>query len=116
MRSSLPGTTVSRLSAAVLVLATLAPAAARAQRAVTLDVLVQNAFVWRGVTATNRPVLQPDAYLTTAAARGEVTLGAWASFEPARYDGADEMMSHASAACTWRPGWAMTYMPAARRS
>ena len=49
------------------------------------------AYVWRGVTATNRPVIQPDLSLSVPVRAGTLTLGAWASIEPARYDGASDI-------------------------
>jgi hypothetical protein len=62
------------------------PSAAQGQATATVDAGVFNAYVWRGVTLTNRPVVQPDAYLTLPAGGGSFVLGGWASVEAGRYD------------------------------
>ena len=75
-----------RAAAAALVLAAVVrPAAARAQLVVTADATVATGFVWRGLTFTNRPVVQPDLVLTAPVAGTTFTVGAWANAEPARY-------------------------------
>jgi hypothetical protein len=50
--------------------------------------------VWRGVTSTNRFVLEPDVTVALPldrARRTAVTLGAWTNIEPTRYDGAQDI-------------------------
>jgi hypothetical protein len=53
---------------------------------VTSDAGAFNAYVWRGVTLTNRFVLQPDLYVTFPAGGGSVVLGGWGSIEAGQYD------------------------------
>ena len=57
-----------------------------AQVVLTGDLGGFNAYVWRGVTLTNQPVLQPDAYLTVPAGGGSLVVGAWGNIEAGRYD------------------------------
>ena len=58
-----------------------------------MDVAFNSQYVWRGVTSTNRLVIQPD--LSIAAPLGGLTLsaGAWGNIEPVRYDGAGDLSS-----------------------
>lgn len=72
-------------------LCTALPIAAHAQVALNTDLVVASAFLFRGVTFTNRPVLQPDAYLTLPAGRGVVVTGAALNVEPLAYDGARDI-------------------------
>jgi hypothetical protein len=58
-----------------------------AQATLSGNVTLSSAYVWRGVTNTNRPVIQPDVTLDVPLRSATLTLGAWASIEPARYDG-----------------------------
>ena len=59
-----------------LALPAVRPAAACAQASVNADVTTANAYVWRGLTFTNRPVVQPHAHVTLPAGRGSVVAGA----------------------------------------
>ncbi|MGZ8491373.1 MAG: hypothetical protein ACXWZS_04105, partial [Gemmatirosa sp.] len=65
--------------------------AAHAQVTLNADLVLANAFVWRGLTFTNRPVLQPDAYLTVAAGAGTFVTGAALNVEPVAYRGAHDL-------------------------
>ena len=76
-----------------LLFAALLPAAepVAAQVSVTADAGLLSAYVWRGVSLTNQAVAQPDLYLTIPAGGGAATVGAWASVDLGRYDGASEL-------------------------
>lgn len=75
------------LGTGVLVSAALSfPAAAGGQVVLTSDAGAFNAYVWRGVTMTNKLVLQPDAYLTIPAGSGSLVLGAWGNIDAGQYD------------------------------
>ncbi len=50
-----------------------------------------SSYVGRGVTLTNRPVLQPDASLRIGNDRFAGVFTAWANVEPARYRGTNEL-------------------------
>lgn len=68
----------------------VAPAPARAQATVGADLGIFSSYVWRGVSLTNRPVAQPDLYLTIPVGGAAVTLGGWANVDLGRYDGTDD--------------------------
>jgi uncharacterized protein (TIGR02001 family) len=77
------------LSGATLVaLATTAPA----QVTVGADLGVYSAYVWRGLTLTSKPVIQPDLWLSLpVGSNGAITVGGWANIELGKYDGSDEI-------------------------
>jgi hypothetical protein len=81
----------SHLIAAAGLVAGLLPVVSHAQAVLSADVGVASAYVWRGVTFTNRPVIQPDAYLTVAAGRGTLVAGAALNMEPKAYEGARDI-------------------------
>ncbi len=55
-----------------------------AQLVIGTDAAYSTRYVWRGVTRTSDPVLQPDVYLAFAHDDAFLTAGVWASFEPFR--------------------------------
>jgi hypothetical protein len=67
-----------------------APGTARAQATVGADLGLFSAYVWRGVSLTNRPVGQPNVYLGFPAGNASVTVGGWANVDLGRYDDADD--------------------------
>jgi len=76
------------LRALAMAAATLLPAStASAQLSATTDLGAFSRYEWRGLSFTNRPVAQPDLYLTLARGATAYTLGAWANVELAGYDG-----------------------------
>ena len=60
---------------AALVLVGLAAGAmpASAQVTVGADASLYSSYVWRGLSLTNKPVLQPDVYVTFPAGKASVT-------------------------------------------
>ena len=64
-----------------------------AQPTLSADVGLNSQFVWRGVTSTNRFVIQPEMMLDVPVRGSTLTLGAWGNIEPARYDGAGDLSS-----------------------
>lgn len=72
-------------------LAVVAPLPRQAQTSVSSAVTVASAYVWRGLTTTNRPVIQPELALSVPVRAGTLTFGGWASIEPSRYDGASDI-------------------------
>lgn len=72
-------------------LAAALPLALAAQTTVMSDVAVFSRYEWRGITFANRPVLQPDLIVTTQAAGGAFTSGAWANLELAGYAGPNDI-------------------------
>jgi hypothetical protein len=85
-------------------LAGIAPLAMHAQGSVESNVVVSSASVWRGVTSTNRAIIQPDVTLDVPFRGGVLSVGAWTSIEPARYDDASDI----SAVYGLLPGPAVT--------
>jgi hypothetical protein len=72
---------------AVFVVAALAgPVPLGAQVVLTSDAGAFNNYTWRGVTMTNKLVVQPDAYLTVPAGGGAAVLGVWGNIDAGRYD------------------------------
>jgi len=57
-----------------------------AQTEVGIDLGLFSSYVWRGVTSTNKPVLQPAAYLSVPVGNASVTLGAWSNIDLGKYD------------------------------
>lgn len=75
-------------SLAALVAAT---ESASAQTTIGWDAAVFSSYVWRGVTYTNKPVLQPDLYLTFPLGKASFTAGGWANIDIAKYDGKNDI-------------------------
>ncbi len=63
------------------------PVSASAQLALETRVTLASAFVWRGLTVVNRPVIQPEVTLSA----GPAALGLWTNIEPVRYTGEDDL-------------------------
>jgi hypothetical protein len=66
---------------------------ASAQVTVGADGSLYSSYVWRGLSLTNKPVLQPDVYVTFPAGKASVTLGGWANFDLGKYDDVDDDIS-----------------------
>jgi uncharacterized protein (TIGR02001 family) len=79
------------LGAALVVVSTIAAAAPAAAQTVGADLGVFSSYVWRGLTLTNKPVAQPDLYLTFPAGKASVTLGGWANIDLGKYDGTNDI-------------------------
>jgi hypothetical protein len=75
------------IAATVLALgAGLSATPAAAQTTFGLDLAANNAYFWRGLTYTNKFVLQPDAYLTIPIGPASFTAGGWGNIEPGQYN------------------------------
>ncbi len=77
------------LGAVVAALASATPATA--QTTFGLDAALFSSYVWRGLSLTNKPVLQPNAYLTIPLGSAGLTVGGWANIDIGSYDGADDI-------------------------
>ncbi len=73
----------------LLIAVSLAPRGANAQVRVGADVAYSTRYVWRGVTRTSQPVLQPQVYLAIRSGDAFFTAGGWASLEAFRADSTD---------------------------
>lgn len=82
------------LRATLLVAGALAySAAAQAQVTIGADAYLYSSYVWRGLTFTNKPVLQPDLYVTIPAGNASITLGGWATIDLGKYDDPNDDIS-----------------------
>jgi hypothetical protein len=82
------------LGAAFLVAGTIATATpAAAQATVGADVALFSSYVWRGLSLTNKPVAQPDLYVTFPAGAASITLGGWANIDLGKYDDQNDDIS-----------------------
>jgi len=78
--------------AIVLALVTARPAAA--QVSYGADLGVYSAYVWRGLSLTNRPVLQPDLWLSVpVGGSASITVGGWSSIDIGKYDDPNDDIS-----------------------
>jgi Bacterial protein of unknown function (Gcw_chp) len=75
------------LAGALAALATAAPASA--QVTVGWDVAGFSSYVWRGLTLSGKPVVEPDLYLTIPLGKASLTAGGWANVELGKYNGGD---------------------------
>ena len=62
------------------------PAPLAGQVVITTDAGAFNNYTWRGVTMTNKLVVQPDAYLTIPGGGGSAVIGAWGNLDAGQYD------------------------------
>jgi hypothetical protein len=60
-----------------------------AQTTLGVDVGLFNAYVWRGITYTNKFVVQPDIYLTVPVGKASLAVGGWGNIEPGSYNSAE---------------------------
>lgn len=51
------------------------------------DVGLNSIYDWRGLSLTNKPVVQPDVWLSVYGFTG----GVWVNFEPSKYDGTNDL-------------------------
>jgi hypothetical protein len=78
--------------AALFVTGTLASATpGRAQTTVGADLGLFSSYVWRGLSLTNKPVAQPDVYVTIPAGNASITAGGWANIDLGKYDNASDI-------------------------
>ncbi len=77
------------LAGALAALAAATPASA--QVTVGWDVAGFSSYVWRGITYTNKPVIQPDLYFTVPVGKASITAGGWANIDAGKYSGATDI-------------------------
>ena len=71
---------------ALLVAGAALPAAAQ-DASIGFDVGLNSNYNWRGLSLANKPVIQPDVWLSAYGLTG----GVWASIEPSKYDGSNDL-------------------------
>ncbi len=96
--------------------AEVAPAAAQAT--VGADLGVFSAYVWRGVSLTNKPVAQPNVYLALPAGNASITFGGWASVDVGTYDDPNDDFSQSGGVSSFNLAefdpWAEVSVPVGR--
>ena len=75
----------------ILLAAPAHEAAAQTEVGAQLDLF--SAYVWRGVTYTNKPVAQPDVWISFPAGNASITAGGWTNIELGKYDDPDDDIS-----------------------
>ena len=85
-------TRLSTLALAAIATVSLARPS-HAQPSFNADIGFNSQFVWRGVTSTNRFVIQPDLSIATPISSLTLTAGLWGNIEPVRYDGERDLSS-----------------------
>lgn len=78
---------------AAFVACTVATTTPAAGQTVGADLALFSSYVWRGLSLTNKPVAQPDLYVTIPAGNASVTLGGWASIDLGKYDDPNDDIS-----------------------
>lgn len=73
---------VALISAGALICAK--PIHAQASYGVDLDLF--SAYVWRGLSLTNKPVAQPAVWVSFPAGNASITVGGWSSIDLGKYD------------------------------
>lgn len=81
----------ARLVGGAIAVLALAAGPVAAQTTVGWDAALLSSYVWRGVTLTNKPVLEPDLYVTFPLGKASLTAGGWANIELGKYDGSDDI-------------------------
>ena len=69
---------------AALVFGAAAPLAAQAT--IGWDAALFSSYVWRGVTYTNKPVVQPDLWVSFPVGTASITVGGWGNVDIGKYD------------------------------
>ena len=73
----------------ILLAAPVSAAYAQAEIGAQLDLF--SSYVWRGVSLANKPVAQPDVWVSFPAGTASITAGGWTSIEIGKYDGSDDI-------------------------
>jgi Bacterial protein of unknown function (Gcw_chp) len=66
---------------------------ARAQTEVGADVAVFSSYVWRGLSLTNKPVVQPAIYVSIPVRSASLTFGGWSNIDLGKYDDPNDDIS-----------------------
>jgi hypothetical protein len=74
------------LGASLVIIGTIAGAGPVRAQTVGADLALFSSYVWRGLSLTNKPVAQPDLYVTFPAGKASVTLGGWFNIDLGKYD------------------------------
>lgn len=64
---------------------------AQAQAEIGVDLGLYSAYVWRGLSLTNKPVAQPAVWASIPAGNASVTLGLWSTIDLGKYDDPEDI-------------------------
>jgi hypothetical protein len=81
------------LGAALAVGGLIATAGPASAQTVGADLGLFSSYVWRGLSLTNKPVAEPDVYVTFPAGNASVTIGGWANIDLGKYDDPNDDIS-----------------------
>jgi len=81
------------LGATLVVVGAIASAGPLKAQTVGADLALFSSYVWRGVDLTNKPVAEPDLYVTFPAGKASVTLGGWFNIDLGKYDNQNKDIS-----------------------
>ncbi len=84
------------VGAALVVASAMATSPAAAQT-LGADLGLFSSYVWRGLSLTNKPVAEPDVYVTFPAGQASITVGGWANVDLRKYDDLDNDISESGA-------------------
>jgi uncharacterized protein Gcw-chp len=87
--------------AAILVAVATYGARAQAQTTVGADLGLFSSYVWRGLSLTNKPVAQPDIYVTIPAGNASLAAGGWSNIDLGQYNDASSDISESGGASTF---------------
>ena len=74
------------LGATLAAIGTIAIAVPAEAQEVGADLGLFSSYVWRGLSLTNKPVAEPDLYVSFPAGKASVTIGGWANIDLGKYD------------------------------
>jgi hypothetical protein len=74
------------VTAFVIALTSLGAVPVHAQAEIGVDLGLFSAFMWRGLSLTNKPVAQPAVWASIPAGNASITLGLWSTIDLGRYD------------------------------
>lgn len=66
--------------------ASLYAVAGHAQAEIGVDLGLFSSYVWRGLSLTNKPVMQPAVWASIPAGNASITLGLWSTIDLGQYD------------------------------
>jgi hypothetical protein len=64
---------------------------AHAQATFGVDLDLFSSYVWRGLSLTNKPVLEPAVWVSFPAGNASITAGGWANIDIGQYDDASDI-------------------------
>jgi hypothetical protein len=67
------------------------PVRVQAQATFGVDLDLFSSYVWRGLSLTNKPVLEPGLWVSFPAGNASITAGGWANIDIGQYDDASDI-------------------------